>query len=98
MLNKYFIAQIAENIFILQWKKVKTGTPDYPSLGEIEIQISRLFFLALTYLFRHRNENKGKRKVQGVPQSQAEALPRHQVEKVTDRTKQAQIEQTYEKH
>ena len=39
-----------------------------------------------------------KRKVQGVPQSQTAALPRHQVEEETDNSKQAQIEQTYEKH
>ena len=39
---------------------------------------------------------KGKRKVQGVPQSQTAALPRHQEE--TDKSKQAQIEHTYEKH
>ena len=41
---------------------------------------------------------KGKRKVQGVPQSQTEALPRTQEEEETDKSKQAQIEQTYEKH
>ena len=41
---------------------------------------------------------KGKGKVQGVPQSQTAALPRHQEEEKTDKTKQAQIEQTYEKH
>ena len=41
---------------------------------------------------------KGKRKVQRVPQSQTAALPRHQVEEETDKTKQAQIEHTYEKH
>ena len=39
---------------------------------------------------------KGKRKVQGVPQSHAAALPRHQEEEEMDKTKQAQIEQTYE--
>ena len=39
-----------------------------------------------------------KRKVQGVLQSQTTALPRHQEEEETDKTKQAQIEQTYEKH
>ena len=39
---------------------------------------------------------KGKRKVQGVPQSQTATLSRHQEE--TDESKQAQIEQTYEKH
>ena len=40
---------------------------------------------------------KGKRKVQGVPQLQAAALPRHKEEEETDKTKQAQIEQKYEK-
>ena len=43
-------------------------------------------------------EYKSKRKAQGVPQSQAAALPRHQEKEKTDKTKQAQIEQTYEKH
>ena len=41
---------------------------------------------------------KGKRKVQGVPQSQTAALPKRQEEEETDTTKQAEIEQTYEKH
>ena len=40
---------------------------------------------------------KGKRKVQGVPQLQTAALPRHQEEEENDKFKQAQIEQTYEK-
>ena len=31
-------------------------------------------------------------------QSQTTALPRHQEEEETDKTKQAQIEQAYEKH
>ena len=43
-------------------------------------------------------DKKSNRKVQGVPQSQVAALPRHQEEEKTDKTKQAQIEQTYEKH
>ena len=43
-------------------------------------------------------EKKGERKVQGVPQSQTAALPRHQEEEETVKTKQAKIEQTYEKH
>ena len=38
---------------------------------------------------------KNKRKVRGVPQ--AAALPRHHEEEERDNTKQAQIEQTYEK-
>ena len=41
---------------------------------------------------------KSKRKVQGVPQSQTAALPRHQEEEETDKSKQAQTEQTFEKH
>ena len=45
-----------------------------------------------------RENKKGKRKVQGVPQSQTAALPRPQEEEETDKSKQAQIEQTYEKH
>ena len=40
----------------------------------------------------------GKRKVQGVPQSQTAALSRPQEEEKTNESKQAQIEQTYEKH
>ena len=43
-------------------------------------------------------KQKGTRKVQGVPQSQAAAFPRHEEEEETDKTKQAQIEQTHEKH
>ena len=40
---------------------------------------------------------KGNRKVQGVPQSQTAAFPRPQEEEETDKSKQAQTEQTYEK-
>ena len=40
----------------------------------------------------------GKRKVQGVPQSQTAALTRPQEEEETDNSKQEQIEETYEKH
>ena len=44
------------------------------------------------------SSKQGKKKVQGVPQSQTAHLPRHQEEKETDKIKQEQIEQTYEKH
>ena len=50
---------------------------------------------------RSRNaslKKKGKRKVQGVPQSQAVAHLRHEEEDETDKSKLVQIEQTYEKH
>ena len=43
-------------------------------------------------------KKKGKRKFQGVPQSQTAALPIPQEEEETDKSKQAQTEQTYEKH
>ena len=47
---------------------------------------------------KKKKKNKGKRKVQRVPQSHTAALPRYQEEEETDKFKQAQIEQTYEKH
>ena len=43
-------------------------------------------------------KKKKERKVQGVPQSQAAAHPRHEEEEETGKTKQAQIVQTYDKH
>ena len=52
----------------------------------------------------HRRKNhpkvkkKGKRRVQGVPQSQTAALPRPREEEETDKYKQEQTKQTYEKH
>ena len=56
--------------------------------------------LSIRHLFMQYNnlKIKDKRKVQGVSQSQATVLPSHQEEEETDKTKQAQIEQTYEKH
>ena len=36
--------------------------------------------------------------VKKVPQSPTATLPRHEEEEETDNSKQAQIEQTYEKH
>ena len=50
------------------------------------------------YIWHWGGTKKGKRKVQGVPQSQTAALPRPLDEEETDKSKQAQIEQTYEKH
>ena len=44
------------------------------------------------------NDRNSKKKSKGVPQSQTAALPRHQEEEETDKIKQAQIKQTYEKH
>ena len=44
------------------------------------------------------NVKKGRRKVQGVLQSQTAPLPRPEEEEETDKYKQEQTEQTYEKH
>ena len=52
---------------------------------------------ALALLLTQDNK-RGKRKAQGVPQSQTAALPRPQEEEETDKSEQAQTEQTYEKH
>ena len=57
-----------------------------------------LFRFVLTSQFYLDLEKKSKRKVQRVPQSQTAALPRPQKEEETDKFKQAQTEQTYEKH
>ena len=58
-----------------------------------------IMFEYMQIMVLHNHAKKaGKRKVQGVPQSQTAALPRHQEEEETDKTKQAQIEQTYKKH
>ena len=46
----------------------------------------------------YKSGKKGKRKVQGVPQSQIAVFLRPQEEEETDKSKQAQTEQTYEKH
>ena len=75
-------------------------------LSHIATQL-RAFFLMITMLgvssqvrptCQFRSTKKGKREVQGVLQSQTAALPRHQEEEETNKTKQAQIEQTYNKH
>ena len=63
------------------------------------IQVTTLFALSRKNSARnHFIAKKGKRKVQGVSWSQTAALPRPQEEEETDKSKQAQTEQTYEKH
>ena len=57
-----------------------------------------LVYLLDNILISFATKKKCKRKVQGVPQSQTAALPRPQEEEETDKSKQAQTEQTYEKH
>ena len=45
-----------------------------------------------------RYTKRVREKYRGVTQSQTVALPRHQEEEETDKSKQAQVEQTHEKH
>ena len=52
--------------------------------------------MVLVFNILYKKNDKGK--AQGVPQSQTAAPPRYQEEEETDKFKQAQIEQTYEKH
>ena len=58
----------------------------------------QIFYLSLTPMINYFSCIKGKRKIQGMPQSQAVVPPRHQEKEETEKTKQAKIEQTYEKH
>ena len=51
-----------------------------------------------TYLKQQHHKQKTVRKKSRKCQSQTAALPRHQEEQETDKTKQTQIEQTYEQH
>ena len=63
-----------------------------------KVQIIFFFQLLTIREACYKIQTRGKRNVQGVPQSPAAALSRHQEEEEIDKTKQAQIEQTYEKH
>ena len=60
--------------------------------------MSLIFYFEYASFAYYTSYTKGKRKVQGVPQSQTAAIPRYQEEEETDKTKQTQIEQTHEKH
>ena len=50
----------------------------------------------LLNVYGQLNKKKSIRKVQRVPQSQTAALPRKKEEEETNKSKQAQIDQTYE--
>ena len=74
---------------------------DLPSIFRNNNVISAILHISKTQnllLFVINITKKGKRKVQEVPQSQTAVLPRPQKEEETDKSKQAQTEQTYEKH
>ena len=88
--NQLFRRRCRLNI-VNGWTDGQTDDDDDDDDGRWVITITHLERLAQVSL-------KGKRKVQGVPQSQTEAFPRHQEEEETDKSKQAQTKQTYEKH
>ena len=69
-------------------------------MEELQIFFTRkvTFIISSLHSCAATKRKNGKRKAQEVPQSQAAALLRHQEEEETDKTKQGQIEQTYEKH
>ena len=75
-----------KNIFKFSQKKKKKKKNRFQ-----KITVSRQFSI-------RKIGKKGERKVQGLSQSQTAALPRPQEEEETDKSKQAQTEQTYEKH
>ena len=54
-----------------------------------------LHCLLLKYRTIVKKKKKGKRKVQGVPQSQTATLPRHKEEEETDKFKQTQIKSLF---
>ena len=55
---------------------------------------------SVTHIIKNTSDlkKKGKRKVQGVPQSQTAALPRHQEEAETDKTKARTLENHKQDH
>ena len=57
-----------------------------------------LFFNMLIHKIRELEKKVREKSIQGMPQSQTAALPRPQEEEEPDKSKQAQTEQTYEKH
>ena len=85
-------ASLRGNANMLYWKTICKDTQEMPKSQSTDLP--RKTNRAQSNVIY---EKKGKRKVQGVPQSQTAALPRHQEEEETDKSKQAQIEKTYEK-
>ena len=86
---------------MVQQKKRKIDFQDGRHVGHLGFPIGTIlviFDLQVTPMLRTKFQKRVREKVQGVPQSQTAALPRHQEEEETDKAKQAQIEQTYEKH
>ena len=77
---------------------VKSNSLSFLPPWQSKLGLDRLHFAEQIVKLAAVENKKGKRKVQGVPQSQTAALFRPQEEEETDKSNQAQTEQTYEKH
>ena len=87
--------QVTSQLAFLSRRRSKNDIFKMVAKAAIMDFLSEQFKLFLIY---KKKKKKGKRKVQRVPQLQTAALPRPQEEEKTDKSKQAQIDQTYEKH
>ena len=76
----------------------KSGNRIFLWIDKVIMPPIELTSYVLTPVWFFGKKKTSMRKIQVVPQSQTAALPKHQEEEETDKTKQAQIEQTYEKH
>ena len=88
-------------LFITTSKNISEDTQEMPQSWSTQPSWGakrRIYVEPKAFVKKKKKKKKGKRKVQGVPQSQTAALPRPQEEEETDKSKKAQIEQTYEKH
>ena len=88
---KYLI----DNIFVEFGERIFQQTIGIPMGTYCALLLADLFLYSYEAEFVQK---KSKRKVKGEPQSQTAALPRHQEEEETGKSKLAQIEQIYEKH
>ena len=94
--------RVSESLPFMYTKVDCSGPPIY-KVKERETKCMGMFVylfsdqISLSKMVHDMPKKKGKRKVREVPQSQTVALPRHQEEEETDKSKQAQIEQTVRK-
>ena len=81
-----------------KWVETNLKMSPWRNVLNLKKKKSVTAWFELTPVHVTAEKKERKRKVQGVPQSQTAVLPRHQEEEETDKSKQAQIEQTYVKH
>ena len=89
--RRAYVFHVAVRIRKYYIRKINAITALHQSLV-----MTRIFDWCCNEFALRANNEKDKVKVRGT--SQTAAFPRHQKEEKTDKTKQAQIKQTYEKH